>query len=161
MAAIIQNKNTNPINRALKAESIIKETKVLTIARLSKMLIDLFSSDRTFKKIGKRAGKEIELYFKELDQYITFILTSEKNNFECYVERAKNPISKVIITVKEDDVLQVFSKIVRSKNNIFGLIGLLKYIIPGKIKIKGSYFTSLKWVRTLMIGNHKIFKKDI
>ena len=48
-----------PINRAIKAESIIKETKVLTIARLAKMFIDLFGSDKTFKKIGKRAGQEI------------------------------------------------------------------------------------------------------
>ena len=149
-----------PINRAIKAESIIKETKVLTIARLAKMFIDLFGSDKTFKKIGKRAGQEIEVYFKDIDEYITFILTLERKNFECYVERAKNPISKVIITVKEDKVLRVFSNIVRLKSNIFGLIKLLKYIIPGKIKIKGSYFATLKWARTIMIGNHSIFKND-
>ncbi|UCC18735.1 MAG: hypothetical protein JSV62_11590, partial [Promethearchaeota archaeon] len=98
--------------------------------------------------------------FKELDGYITFVLTSDRKNFNCYIGEAKNPVSKVTITVKREKSLQVFSAIVRSKNNFFGLLKLLKYFIPRKIKIKGSYITALKWARCIMIGKHPVYKND-
>jgi hypothetical protein len=157
---ITQIEKFHNFNRDFKAENIIKETTILTIARLAKILVDLFGSDDAFKRIGEKAGQEIEIFFKELNGYITFILTSEKDNFDCYVGKAKNPISKVIIAVKKDKILQVFSKIVRSKNNILSLIKLLKYFILSKIKIKGSYLTALKWARCIMIGNHSVYKND-
>lgn len=62
--------------------------------------------------------------------------------------------------MKEEKVLNVFSKIVRSKNNLYGLMKLLKYIIPRKIRIKGSYIAALKLVRCLMIGKHEVYKKS-
>jgi hypothetical protein len=34
---------------------------------------------------------------------------------------------------------------------------LLKYIIPGKAKIKGSYVAASKLVRCLMIGKHEVY----
>lgn len=160
MGDISQAVKNISVNRDLKAENIVKETKILTIARLAKILVDLFGSDEAFKKIGKREGHKIEIFFKELDGYITFILTTDRKNFDCHVEKAKNPDSKVTIAVRADKILHVFSKIVRSKSNIFSLIKLLKYFIPGKIKIKGSYITALKWAKCIMIGNHTIYKND-
>ena len=151
--------NIKATDIAIKAENLIRETKVLNITRLAKMLVDLFGSDEPFKKIGKREGQEVEMYLKELDGYITFILTSDRNNFECYAKKAKNPVSRIIINVKEEKILQVISNIIRSKSNIFGLLKLLKYIIPGKAKIKGSLVATLKLVRCLMIGKHEVYKK--
>ena len=121
------------------------------------MLVDLFGLDEPFTKIGKLEGQEIEMYLKELDGYITFILTNERKNFECKAERAKNPIAKLSITVREDKILKVLSKIIRSKNNIWGLMKLLKYIIPGKARIKGSYVAAIRLVRCLMIGKHEVY----
>ncbi|MFX1468869.1 MAG: hypothetical protein ACFFB8_09410 [Promethearchaeota archaeon] len=158
MLLINQTEEIEINNRAIRANNLVKETKILTIARLAKMLVDLYGSDEPFKKIGNRGGQEIEIYFKELDEYITFILTTDRSNFDCYTKKAKNPISKITITVREDKILQLFSEIVRSKSNVFGLIKLLKYIILRKMKIKGSYFSTLKWVKTVMIGKHIIYK---
>ena len=123
------------------------------------MLVDLFGLDEPFTKIGNREGQQIEMYLKELDGYITFILTNDRKNFECYAKKAKNPVAKISITVKEDKILAVLSKIIRSKSNIFGLIKLLKYIIPGKARIKGSYIAAIKLVRCLMIGKHEVYKQ--
>ena len=160
MFFINQTEKIEAMDRATKAKTLTKETKVLTIGRLAKMLVDLFGSNEVFKAIGKRNGQEIEIYFKTLDEYLTFILTTDRENFDCYADRAKNSVAKVIIAVKEDKILQVFSAIVRSKNNLFGLLKLLKYIIPGKIRIRGSYIATLKWVRCIMIGKHSIYKND-
>jgi hypothetical protein len=159
VSGITQIDNTKTTDIAIRAENLVRETKVLNITRLAKMLVDLFGSDEPFKKIGKREGQEVEMYLKELDGYITFNLTSDRNNFDCHAEKAKNPVSRIIINVKEEKILQVMSSIIRSKNNIFGLLKLLKYIISGKAKIKGSLVATLKLVRCLMIGKHEVYKK--
>ena len=122
------------------------------------MLVDLFGLDEAFQNIGKREGQEIELYIRELEGYITFVLTSDRNKFNCKVERANDPVSMIIINVKEKDIVKVISSIIRSKNNIIGLIKLLKYIIPGKAKIKGSYVAAIKLIRCLMIGKNEVYK---
>ncbi|MHA1254661.1 MAG: hypothetical protein ACTSPS_03575 [Promethearchaeota archaeon] len=122
------------------------------------MLVDLFGLDEAFQNIGKREGQEIELYVRELEGYITFVLTSDRNKFNCKVERANDPVSMIIINVKEKDIVKVISSIIRSKNNIIGLIKLLKFIIPGKAKIKGSYVAAIKLIRCLMIGKNEVYK---
>ncbi len=160
MAAINQTKTSKKIDINIRAENLIRNTKILNIARLAKMLVDLYGQDEPFKKVGKYKGKEIELYLKELDGYITFILTSDRNNFNCHAEKAIDPVARIIINVKEDKILNVISSIIRSKSNIFGLAKLLKYIIPGKAKIKGSYVAAIKLVRCLMIGKHEMYKKS-
>ena len=150
---------TPEINRNIRAENLVRETKVLNIARLAKMLVDLFGLDEPFTKIGNREGQEIEMYLKELDGYITFILTNDRKNFDCVAKKANNPVAKISIKVKEEKILTVLSKIIRSKSNIFGLIKLLRYIIPGKARIKGSYIAAIKLVRCLMIGKHEVYKQ--
>ncbi|MFX1356801.1 MAG: hypothetical protein ACFFA8_05895 [Promethearchaeota archaeon] len=156
---ITQLQGEKDTSRNIKAENLVRETKVLNIARLAKMLVDLFGLDEPFKKVGKREGQEIELYLKELDGYITFILTSDRNKFDTLAEKAKNPVATIVIDVKEEKILKVISDIIKSKSNVFGLLKLLKYIIPRKAKIKGSYIAAIKLVRCLMIGKNDVYKK--
>jgi len=160
VATINQIDNLKKTSRDIRAENLVRETKVLNIARLAKMLVDLFGLDEPFKKIGKWKGEEIEMYLVELDGYIIFMLTSDRKNFDCRVEKANNPVARIIINVEEEKILSVLSSIIRSKNNIFGLMKLLKYLIPRKIKIKGSYVAAIKLVRCLMIGKHEVYKNS-
>ena len=157
MAIITHIEDQEKTSIDIKADELTRETKVLTIARLAKMLVDLFGLDDPFRKVGKHEDQEIEMYFTELDGYITFILTSERENFDCVAEKANSPIARLIITVKEEKILSVISSMIRSKNNLFSLIRLMKYIIPGKAKIKGSYVAAIKLVRCLMIGKHEVY----
>lgn len=159
MVSISQIIGTGEFNTPSKTDDIIRKAKISNIARLAKMLVDLFGMDDPFKKIGDQHGQEIEMHLKKLDGYITFILASERANFDCYVKKAENPIAKVIINVKEDQIIGVLSQIIRSKANLFGILKLLKYLIPRKILIKGSYLASIKLTRCLMIGKHDVFKK--
>ena len=157
VAIISQIEDQEKTSIEFRADDLIRETKVLTIARLAKMLVDLFGLDEPFKKVGKHNNQEIEMYFTELDGYITFILASERVNFDCVAEKAKSPSARLIITVEEEKILSVISSMIRSKNNIFSLIRLLKYIIPGKAKVKGSYVAAIKLIRCLMIGKHEVY----
>ena len=160
VATINQIDNLKKTSRDFKAENLVRETKVLNIARLAKMLVDLFGLDEPYKKIGKREGEEIEMHLVKLDGYITFVLTSDRQNFDCRVEKANNPVARLIVNVEEEKIISVLSSIIRSKNNIFGLMKLLKYLIPRKIKIKGSYVAAIKLVRCLMIGKNEVYKNS-
>jgi len=151
----IENQESTSID--IKADELTRETKVLNIARLAKMLVDLFGLDEPFKKVGKYEGEEIELHLVELEGYITFILTSEKENFDCVAEKAKSPIARLIIAVEEEKILDLISRIIRSKNNYISLIKFSMFVITGKAKIKGSYLAAIKLVRCLMIGKHEVF----
>ena len=157
MAIITHIENQESSSIDIKADELTRETKVLNIARLAKMLVDLFGLDNTFKKVGKYEGEEVELRLVELEGYITFILTSERGNFDCVAEKAKNPIARLVITVKEENILDLISRIIRSKNNYISLMKFSRFIITGKVKIKGSYIAAIKLVRCLMIGKHEVF----
>jgi hypothetical protein len=160
VATITQIDNLKKTSRDIRAENLVRETKVLNIARLAKMLVDLFGLDEPYKKIGKREGEVIEMHLVELDGYITFVLTSDRQNFDCRVEKSNNPVARIIINVEEEKILSVLSSIIRSKSNIFGLMKLLKYLIPRKIKIKGSKIAAIKLVRCLMIGKNEVYKNS-
>lgn len=142
----------------IKSDKLIKEAKISNIARLAKMLVDLFGSDEPFKDVSKYNNREIELYLSQLDRSITFLLTNERKNFDCKLGIASDPIARISLNVNEDKILKVLSNIIRSKNNLWSIIKLGKYLIPRKIKIKGSYKAAIKFVRCLMIGNHKVYK---
>ena len=158
MGLINQIEDIEIINRNLRAENLVKETKLLNIARLAKMLVDLYGLDDQFKRIKKREGQEVELFLPSLEGHITFILTSDRNKFDCRVEKAKNPATTIKVKVKEEDILKVLSKIIRSKDNIFGLLKVVKLYLLGKVKIKGAYFAALSLVRCLMIGKNRVYK---
>jgi hypothetical protein len=157
VVVITQIENQENTSIDIKADELARETKVLNIARLAKMLVDLFGLDDAFKKVGKYVGEEVELHLVKLEGYITFILTSERENFDCVAEKAKSPIARLVITVEEEKILDLISRIIRSKNNYISLIKFSRFIITGKAKIKGSYVAAIKLVRCLMIGKHEVF----
>lgn len=142
----------------LGASNLLKETKLLNIARLAKILVDLFGLDKQFQKLVKHEGHEVELVIPALDGSITFILTSDRKNFDCRLGKADNPVSKITLKLKEDDILKVLSKIIRSKDNIFGLLKVGKLYILRKVKIKGSFGAAIALTKCLMIGKHEIYK---
>jgi len=147
-----------PLKRST-SNNMVREAKILTIARLAKMLVDLFGLDEPFLKVKKHFNEEIEMYLKDLDGYITFVLSKNRENFECFVGRAKNPKARLIINVKEEFILKLLSDIIRLRGNLLSLIKLLKYLIIGKVKIKGSINSAIKFVKCIMIGKNEIYKK--
>jgi hypothetical protein len=146
-------------SRDKRATNLLKETRILNIARLANMLVDLFGLEEGFKKVGNRAGEEVQLYITSLDGHLTFPLVNKKKNFECRAEKANNPVATVIINVKREYVLKLVSNIIKSKANVFGLFKLIPKFIMGKIKIKGSLMAALTLVQCLMIGKNKIYEK--
>jgi len=156
---MIEKNDSQILNREKRAHDLINETKLLNIARLAKLLIEIYGFNEPFKKIGKREGQEIEFYFPSLNGYLTFILVKNKDNFEPTMGRSKTPVSCVTLNVNRDDVVRVVSDIVRMKFNIFGILRFLfKYIITRKIKMSGSLGATLKLLRCIALGKHEMYK---
>jgi len=146
-------------NIEIKTIKLLKESKLLNLAKLANMLVDLFGLEDGFEKVGEREGQEVELYIPAFEGYLKFTLVKKKENFECQAERAKDPIATVVINVREEKVLKVISQIIRSKANIIGLAKLVPKLILGKIKIKGSLMAALSLVKCIMIGKNEIYKR--
>ena len=158
MAFINQTVDPEVLKRNLRASNLVKETKLLNIARLAKMLVDLYGLDNQFKRLKKWEGQEVELSLPALEGCVTLLLTSDKDKFDVRVEKSKNPVSIIEVRVKEKDILKVLSKIIRSKDNIFGLLKVAKLYILGKVKLKGSMIAAILLVRSLMIGKDRVYK---
>lgn len=132
---MIEKNDFQILNREKKAQDLVNETKILNIARLSKLLIEIYGFKEPFKKIGKREGQEVEFYFPSLNGYLTFVLVKNKDNFEPRLGKSINSISCVTLNVKRDEVVRVVSAIVRTKNNIFGILKFfLSMYLPEKLK---------------------------
>ena len=156
---MIEKNDSQPLSREKKAQDLINETKLLNIARLAKLLIEIYGFNEPFKKIGKREGQEVEFYFPSLNGYLTFVLVKNKDNFEPRMGRSINPISCVTLNAKRDEVVRVVSAIVRTKNNIFGILRFfLKYVITRKIKMSGSLGATIKLLRCIAIGKREMYK---
>jgi len=143
----------------LKVKALLNETKLLNIAKLANMLVDLYGLEKQFQKIGERAGQEVELNIPSFKGSITFTLTDDRQKFNCRVEKVKHPVAKITLRVKEENTLKVLSKIIRSKANIFGLLKVAKLYIFRKVNIEGSYGAAIALCMILMIGKNNIYKK--
>jgi len=158
---ITQTENRQLLDKELGLEGMLNETKLLNFARLLKILIDLFGVDEPFHKIGDREGKEIEFFFPALNGYITLVFVKNRMNFEPRVGKSKNPVSRITINVKKDDIIRIVSGMVVGKNNFLGVLKLIfKYYVPRKVKISGSYLSVIKMFKCMAIGKNKMYKAE-
>ena len=135
---------------------------LLQIARSAEMLIDIFGFDKAFKRIkSKREDKQVEMYFPYLDGSITFPLVSKIENFKPIYGKTSNPVTRIIINVKVENVLKTISSILILKDNLFGLMKIVPKLITGKLKIKGSLISAIILVRCLMMGKHEMYKGQL
>lgn len=136
-----------------------KQTIAGNIGRLFQMLVDIYGGDiQSLEKVKKREGQEVQLFFKALETTITLNLS--KVRLKAYMRESENAVATVILNMKEEKLIQVIVDLIRTKNTFAGLLKVfIKYIIPGKIKLKGSWGAAIKVVKLLNIGTHPMYKK--
>lgn len=142
------------------ASDLVIETKLLNLARMANILIDLYGLEDGFKRIGKREGQAIEMRFPSLHGAFNFTLVPNKENFECRIGEAQNPVSIIIINVNTDKAIKLISEIIRLPDNIIGILKILPKYLTKKLKIKGSLFAAIKLCRCMMIGKNRMYKRS-
>jgi len=157
MVDIIQESNLN--ERAIRARDLVRETKLLNLARMANILIDLYGLEDAFQRIGKREGQEIEMRFPSLEGAFNFTLVSSKENFECRIGRARDPVAIIIINVKAEKAIKIISEIIRLPDGIVSILKIIPKYLTRKLKIKGSLIAAIKLCRCMMIGKNSMYKR--
>ena len=133
----------------------------MNLAKRDSMLIELFGCSPAFKRIGKREGQIVEMYFIDLEGSIHFKLVVDRNQFECRFGKPENPTAIIIVKGEREEVIKIVSKVICLKDNLFGLIKILPLFIKRKIKINGSFIAAIKLCRCMMVGKHPMFKRNV
>lgn len=144
-----------------RAKELLRETKLLQITKSANIVIDIFGMQKAFDRVKEREGQEIEMYFPALDGSITFTLVSDYRKFDVRCRTPTDPTARIIMNVKENDILQLISDIMTLKDNLFGLMRMVPKLLTRKIKIKGSLISAIILCRCMMIGKHEMYKGQL
>ena len=153
---IKENKQSDLEN---KANNLVKETKLLNLARMANILIFLFGQDKAYSRVGEKKDQEIQMEFPSLGGSLKFTLVSNRENFNCQVGTIENPIARIIINVKKENAIKIVSKIIRLPDSLMGLIKILPMYLSRKIIIKGSLMSAITLCKCMMIGKNKIYRR--
>jgi len=136
-----------------------KQTIAGNIGRLFQMLVDIYDPEiQSLAKIKKREGQEVQLFFKALETTITINLS--KIRLKPYMRTSDKAVATIELAMEEGKIIPIIVDLIRTKNTFSGLLKIFfKYILPGKIKIKGSWGAAIKVVKLLNIGTHSMYKK--
>jgi hypothetical protein len=150
--------NTSELSRTERAIELRNQTIAGNISRLFQMLVDIYGKDiRSLDKIKKREGQEVELHFNALNTVITLNLS--KTKLTPYMRSSDKAVASIYLTFKKEQLIPTIVELIRTKNNIRGILKIfIKYIIPRKIRIKGSFGAAIKVIKLLSIGTHPMYK---
>ena len=153
--------STKSLDRNQRAKELVKQSALMNFVKMDSILIDLFGCDIAFKRIGKREGQIVEMFFEDLKGSIHFILVSDRKKFECRYGKPENPTAVITIKGEREKAIKMVSRVICFKDNLFALIKILPLFIRRKIKIKGSYIAAVKLCRCMMIGKHPMYKRNV
>ena len=151
--------STKSLDRNERAKELVKQSALMNFAKMDSILIDLFGCNEAFKRIRKREGQVVEMFFKELEGSIHFILVSDKNKFRCYFGKPENPVAIITVKGEREKAIKMVSRVICFKDNLFGLMKIVPLFLRRKIKIKGSYIAAIKLCRCMMIGKHPMYNR--
>lgn len=159
---VLKTKDSDNGDFYSSATEFLNEVKLLQIVKSANILVELFGFQKAFDRIKpKEKDSQIEMFFPALNGSITFTLVSEKEKFHAIDGQPKNPVAKIIINVKEKDILSLISEILVLKDNLIGLMKIAPMVLKGQLQIKGSWKAAIKLCRCMMIGKHKMYKGQL
>ena len=143
-----------------------KQTRISNFGKLYLYLVETFGYPRKIQeKVGKREGQDVQLNLLSFKnkQNPTGAITVTLSKTKLNITLGASGNAKAIINFRMDekDILPIICNIIQMKANIWGLSKIMfKYIIPGKIRFKGSIFAAMRAVLLLMVGRHPMYKKS-
>ena len=144
-------------DREFLDEKII-DTRMRSFAKLFLILVETFGQQKTIQNIGKREGQQIQIYFRVYDKYLTFTLSKTQMNIN--VGPSENAVATINFKIEADQIQLVISDLIRTKGNLKGLLKIVfKYVLPNKIRFKGSIGAALRLSLLIMVGKHPMYKK--
>ncbi len=166
MYILIPLRDIRILSRLEFSEVNRKQSRISNFGKLYLYLVETFGYPRkTQKKVGKREGQDVQLnllaFKNKLNETGAITVTLSKTKLNITLGGSDSAKATINFRMKEDKIIPIVCDIIRTKANIWGLAKVsFKYIIPGKIRFKGSIFAAIRAVLLMMLGKHPMYKKS-
>ncbi|MHA1378699.1 MAG: hypothetical protein ACTSRG_09990 [Candidatus Helarchaeota archaeon] len=137
-------------------KKVEKRVKLGVIANLFRILTEIYTEEKSLKRLDKIDGKEITVYFPPLNGTLLFKIFNRR--LVTSVGDSDDAVSRITLDVPEDKIIDYIAGIVKSSDSLGGVLHVLKLYIQRKVKVKGSMFKALTLFRCLMCGNSPAYK---
>jgi hypothetical protein len=136
------------------------EARASSLGRLFQLLTDIFGQDKQMLSLGKIEGAEVLAVFPSLGgRSVTWKVSN--CHILPYMNKSDHAAAQIIFNVPRDAIVPLIVDVIRTKANTSGLFKLIfKYVLTGKIKLKGALFTALKIIMALMVGAHPMYGEE-
>lgn len=136
------------------------QTKVSHLARLLQILTDTYGIPKNMNALKSMEGSEVSAFFPKLGGRYATIKISNCCLYPIF-SKAEKPVATIIFNLKNEEIVPVINDVIKTPANLFGIGKLVvKYVITGKIKLKGSLFKALTIIKTIMLGQHPMYQKE-
>jgi hypothetical protein len=144
----------------IEHEDFLNQTRISAFARLLQILTDTFFIPKNREALSKIEGAEFNATFPKMGNNSARIKIIDKR-IHPSPGKTDNPTGTLIFNMKYKDLQDSVGEIVRTRSNLMGLAKLFfKFILPGKIKMKGAFFKILTVLKIILLGNHPMYKKE-
>ena len=150
--------DTSSASRVELSNNMRIDARTRNFGKLYILLVNIFGQDKSIKKVGKREGQEVQVYFKEYDKYLTLTLSSIDLGMR--PGPSDNAVATLIFKMKAEKVIPIACDLIKTKANIFGLAKIVfKYMFTNKLFFSGSIGAAIRAAFLLMVGKHPMYKK--
>ncbi|MHA1132239.1 MAG: hypothetical protein ACTSQI_08020 [Candidatus Helarchaeota archaeon] len=133
-----------------------KQIKLRVIANLLRLLVDIYGDPKKKEGLDKLEGEEILLEFPELEG--SLIVRPHGRRMITVVGDSESPKARIKFRARDEKIYDVIEDMIKSSGRWGTIKAFFKYVIPRKIRIKGSLRAVMKFMGVLSIGNHEMYK---
>ncbi|MEX2685000.1 MAG: hypothetical protein Q6373_025720 [Candidatus Sigynarchaeota archaeon] len=136
------------------------EARVSSLGRLFQLLTDIFGQKQQMQALAKIDGAEVLAVFPSLgDRAVTWKVSN--CHILPFMNKSDHAAAQIVFNVPRDAIVPLIVDVIRTKANVSGLCKLVfKYVLTGKVKLKGSMATALKIIMALMVGAHPMYAEE-
>nr|MDO8085823.1 hypothetical protein [Candidatus Sigynarchaeum springense] len=141
-------------------QDIRDQARASSLGRLFQMLTDIFGQKKQMSTLAKIDGAEVLAVFPSLgDRYVTWKVSN--CHILPFMNKSDHAAARIVFNVPRDAIVPLIVDVIRTKANVPGLFKLVfKYVLTGKVKLKGSLTTALKIIMALMVGAHPMYTEE-
>lgn len=131
--------------------------KLNVIANLFRLLVDIYGAPKAKAALSKVEGEEIVLAFPALKGAI--VIRPHGGRIFAEVGDSETATARINFKIKEEKIFDAVEDIVKSSAR-WGIFKVLfKYVLLGKMGLHGSLGALITTFKSLMIGDHEMYKK--
>ncbi|MHA1144078.1 MAG: hypothetical protein ACTSRW_05015 [Candidatus Helarchaeota archaeon] len=134
-----------------------EKVRLRAIANLLYLLINIYGLPETKKRMKKIDGKEFIIRFPALNGAITYKISGDQ--MVPYIGESKGAIGRLTFKVKEEKIMETIEQVIKMPGNNTGFLRLVfKYLLTGKIGFGGAMISTMRFVKSIMLGKHEMYK---